>query len=126
MVDYTSRFLAQNESFGWSLDFSPNFLCELAYEGFVVTSTEMPFDNGKLIQVLLPWSDVFRSTLDVLDTHISKQVRKRAKRFTMSVDKAFDDVMLGCIHEHGEAWLYSGMRWMMRSLFRAGYTGLKK
>ena len=56
VVDFTCRFLAQPESFGWSLDFSPNFLCELAYEGFVVTSLEMPFDGRQLIQVLLPWS----------------------------------------------------------------------
>ena len=50
-------------------------------------------------------------------------MRKQAKHYTMTTDAAYDDVMLGCIHQHGEAWLYRGVRWLLRRLFREGYTG---
>lgn len=41
----------------------------------------------------------------------------------MTVDTAYDEVMLGCIHQHGEGWLYRGLRWLLRKLFREGYRG---
>mmetsp|Transcript_8977 Transcript_8977/g.14932 ORF Transcript_8977/g.14932 Transcript_8977/m.14932 type:complete len:331 (+) Transcript_8977:91-1083(+) len=122
IAEYTLKFLAQPQGYGWSLDFDPNFFCELAYEGFLSTGVELPFSEPPL-QILLPWIDPKRNSLDFLETHVSHQVRKRAKRYTMTVDTAFDEVMLGCIWQHGEGWLYRGVRWLLRTLFQRGYTG---
>merc|ERR1712085_133770 len=46
------------------------------------------------------WNDPTRNALDFQDVHISKKVQKRAKHYTMTVDAAYDDVMLGCIRMH--------------------------
>lgn len=121
--DFTRRFLAQPQGYSWSLDFSGNMFCELAYEGFLSTSLEIPTGGALIIQVLLPWNDPTRNALEWRDVHISQKVRKRAKKYTMTVDAAYDDVMLGCIQMHGEGWLYRGLRWLLRGLFAQGYCG---
>lgn len=122
---FTVSFLLQPQGYGWSLDFDPNFFCELAYEGFISTSMEIQAGDGFRIQVLLPWIDPKRNSLDFGDVHISRQVRKRAKHYAMTVDAAFERVMLGCIHQHGEGWLYRGLRCSLRALFKNGYTGCR-
>lgn len=121
--EYTGAFLAHPGDYGWTLDFEPNFFCELAYEGFLSTSLEIRAGPDFMLQVMLPWIAQKRSSLDFVDIHISHQVRKRAKRYTMTVDTAYDEVMLGCIHQHGEGWLYRGLRWLLRRLFKESYSG---
>merc|ERR1712232_892096 len=100
---------------------SPSFFCELAYEGFNPISLQIASDNDFMIQVLTPWFGPKRYILNCLETHISKQVRKRAKRYTMTLDTAFDEVLLGCVRQHGEAWLYRGVRWVLRTLWQKSY-----
>ena len=78
--DYAARFLAQPEAYGWTLDFDPNLFCELAYEGFLSTGMEMPAGQDAPLQILLPWIDPKRNSLDFEDMHISKQVRGRRRR----------------------------------------------
>lgn len=117
-------FLAQPQGYSWSLDFCKELFCELAYEGFLSTSLELDIGES-MVQVLLPWNDPTRNALDFQDVHISKKVQKRAKHYTMTVDAAYDDVMLGCIRMHGEGWLYRGLRWLLRKLFKEGYQGKK-
>lgn len=123
VAGYTKQFLAQPGAYGWSLDFSASLFCELAYEGFLSTSLELPAGGDEVIQVMLPWIDPKRNSLDFHDMHISRQVRKRAKQYTLTVDAAYDDVILGCIRQHGEGWLYRGLRWLLRGLFKEGYRG---
>jgi Leu/Phe-tRNA-protein transferase len=38
--------------------------------------------------------------------HISKNVKKRAKNFRMTINQAFDQVIQGCHDQHGIGWLY--------------------
>ena len=78
--DYAARFLAQPEAYGWTLDFDPNLFCELAYEGFLSTGMEMPAGQDAPLQILLPWIDPKRNSLDFEDMHISKQVLGRRRR----------------------------------------------
>ena len=40
------------------------------------------------------------------DLHVQRNVRKRAKRFWVSVDTCFPDVLRACQKQHGENWLY--------------------
>uniref|UniRef100_A0A7S4SEX1 Arginyltransferase n=1 Tax=Alexandrium monilatum TaxID=311494 RepID=A0A7S4SEX1_9DINO len=108
-------FLERRCEFGYSLDYSPAFFCELAYEGFFPMGLEHPQDRR--IQVLGLCFDHQVHVLDFREVHVSRQVRRRAKQYTMTVDKAFDDVLLGCVRMHGEAWLYRGCRWVLRTLF---------
>lgn len=125
IADYTKNFLAHPGAYGWSLDFNPNFFCELAYEGFLSTGTQIS-TRDDMLQILLPWIDPQRNSLDFHETHVSHQVRKRAKLYTMTVDTAYDEVLLGCVRQHGEGWLYRGVRWMLRKLHQDGYKGPKQ
>ena len=38
--------------------------------------------------------------------HISKNSKKRSKKFLMTINKSFDQVVQGCHDQHGIAWLY--------------------
>jgi Leu/Phe-tRNA-protein transferase len=52
--------------------------------------------------------------------HVSKQARKKARRFFMSVNTAFDKVVEGCRQQHGvNCWLYPELV----QAFRAMYQG---
>jgi len=121
--EYANNFLCQTSEMGWSLDFDPNFFCELAYEGFNPTSIEIPADHD--LKVLTPCFELERDVLTCLSTHISKKTRKRARHYTLTMDVAYEDVMLECIHLHGEGWLYRGERSVLRRLRKHGYTGSK-
>lgn len=42
--------------------------------------------------------------------HISKSVRKKAKRFTLTVNQNFEDVVTACQRQHGDhCWLYPAL-----------------
>eukprot|EP00931_Biecheleriopsis_adriatica_P057054 TRINITY_DN33834_c0_g2_i1.p1 TRINITY_DN33834_c0_g2~~TRINITY_DN33834_c0_g2_i1.p1 ORF type:complete len:137 (-),score=15.64 TRINITY_DN33834_c0_g2_i1:75-485(-) len=70
--DYTTTFLSQPGAYGWTLDVEPALFCELAYEGFLNTGLELPASGGEMIQMLLPWIDPVRNSLDFKDAHISR------------------------------------------------------
>ncbi|CBZ52446.1 conserved hypothetical protein [Neospora caninum Liverpool] len=54
--------------------------------------------------------------LDQMMPHISRNTRKRAKRFCFSIDRDFDGVLEGCVKQHGEGWLYPPVREALREL----------
>ncbi|KEP64794.1 UNVERIFIED_CONTAM: hypothetical protein HHA_202590 [Hammondia hammondi] len=56
--------------------------------------------------------------LDQMTPHISRNTRKRAKRFCFSIDRDFDGVLEGCVRQHGEGWLYPPVRQALRELQR--------
>lgn len=41
--------------------------------------------------------------------YVQRSCRKRAKRFTLTRDLAFSEVIAGCIQQHGESWLWPPM-----------------
>jgi len=125
VVEYRDRFLAQPQNCGWSLDFNPDFFCELAYEGFSPMGLEILFGGDLKVQILSPSFDTEQHVWDCLETHVSRKVRKRAGRYSLTIDAAYDEVLLGCLQQHGEAWLYRGIRWVLRKLRAEGYTGNK-
>jgi len=96
VIAFKDRFLKQSNQQGWSLDCSCESLCELSYEGFFPGIREVACEDGTLLQVLLPWWGSRRSMLEISSVHISRRVRKHSHLFTMTVDHAFDDVLLGC------------------------------
>lgn len=111
----------------WTLDYSPQFFAEVAYEGVFPMGGECRVEKVVFpAQVLVLCFDQQVSVLDFHEAHVSRQVRRHAKDYTMTVDTAFDDVLLGCIRMHGEAWLHRGYRWLLRTLVKDGYTGTRQ
>jgi len=51
--------------------------------------------------------------------HISKSTKKKAKRFTFTVNQEFEKVVQGCHHQHGISWLYPPIVRAFRQLHQA-------
>ena len=52
--------------------------------------------------------------------HVSKSARKKAKKYRLTADAAFDEVIDRCVEQHGENWLYPPMRAAFRALHHWG------
>lgn len=104
--------------FCWSLNFTPLFLAELVFEGFLPICSDLSGDEG--LYVLLPKWHCTRCCMKFDELHVSKTARKRAKKFRLTVDKCFDDVIDRCVEQHGENWLYPPMRAAFRALHHWG------
>eukprot|EP00553_Chaetoceros_curvisetus_P010493 CAMPEP_0204612100 /NCGR_PEP_ID=MMETSP0717-20131115/191_1 /ASSEMBLY_ACC=CAM_ASM_000666 /TAXON_ID=230516 /ORGANISM="Chaetoceros curvisetus" /LENGTH=468 /DNA_ID=CAMNT_0051624041 /DNA_START=17 /DNA_END=1423 /DNA_ORIENTATION=- len=48
--------------------------------------------------------------------HTSKSTKKKAKRFTFTVNSSFEKVVQGCHHQHGVSWLYPSIVRAFRQL----------
>ena len=111
--------------------FQSHFIAQLMAEGFLPVASS---------RVLLPKLHVNRSVI-ALSTkngsnnssndssqnvhdgglHVSKSVRKKSKRFTLTVNQRFDEVVQGCRDQHGShCWLYPPLVQAFREIFQAG------
>lgn len=102
--------------FCYTLCFHPTFVAQLMSEGFLPIATDD--------RVLLPKLHQKRSVISLVnenntcstnnnssnvcgDLHIRKSVRKKCKRFDLSINQCFDEVIDGCHKQHGHhCWLY--------------------
>ena len=104
--------------FCWSLNFTPLFLAQLVFEGFLPICSDLSGDEG--LYVLLPKWHCTRCCMKFDELHVSKTARKRAKKFRLTADKCFDEVIDRCVEQHGENWLYPPMRAAFRALHHWG------
>lgn len=89
-----------HDDFYVSRSFDPRLIVQLMAEGFLPIAT-----SG----YLLPKLHVERCVLKLSpesELHVSKSVRKKSKRFLLSVNECFDRVVAGCHKQHGTNWLY--------------------
>ena len=87
-----------HEDFYVSKLFHPNLIAQLISEGFLPIATR---------GLLLPKLHVLRCVLQlkpISKLHISKSTRKKAQRFSISINESFDRVVAGCHRQHGENW----------------------
>ena len=104
--------------FCWSLNFTPLFLAHLVFEGFLPICSDLSGDEG--LYVLLPKWHRTRCCMKFGELHVSKTARKRAKKYRLTADKCFDEVIDRCVAQHGENWLYPPMRAAFRALHHWG------
>ena len=97
----------------WSDCFAPAWLAKLMQCGFLPIAT--PCEPNKTV-VLLPKLHSERCLMDPRAVHASKTVRKRSRRFTLSVDQAWDEVVARCVEQHGENWLFPIMQRAFKAL----------
>ena len=105
--------------FCWSLSFDRSFISALLYEGFLPISSECAARLGlreQLLFVLQPKLHVHRCLLDWPNLHVSRKAKKAAKRYTLTISTAFDQVLACCVEQHGENWLYPPMRMVYSAL----------
>jgi Leu/Phe-tRNA-protein transferase len=101
--DYLRQFVKPSHGdFCFSPIFHPVLIGQLMIEGF------LPIAGP---DYLLPKLHEQRCVIDLSNhgsgLHISKSVKKKAGRFQLTINKAFDDVVAGCRTQHGATcWLY--------------------
>jgi Leu/Phe-tRNA-protein transferase len=88
-------------------------VAQLMSEGFLPIATD---------GVLLPKLHANRCVITLPnDLHVSKSVRKKSKRFNITVNKAFDNVVEGCKKQHGRrCWLYPPLVEAFKTMNDAG------
>jgi Leu/Phe-tRNA-protein transferase len=115
--------------FCYARQFHPQLLVQLLAEGFLPIATA----EGR---ILLPKLHAQRCVIDLRGTdsdhqgnshgnsasshlHISKSVRKKSKRYHLTINQAWEDVVDGCRHQHGEhCWLYPSIVGAFAALHR--------
>lgn len=96
--------------------YHPRLMAQIMSEGFLPIATP---------DILLPKLHAHRCviSLDQGDLHISKSTRKKAKRFTFTVNQAFSRVVQGCHQQHGDkCWLYPPLVQVFETMQRAEYV----
>lgn len=95
---YVSHY---HDDFYVAKSFDPRLVAQLVCEGFLPIAGSSRF--------LLPKLHLERCVLQLRphsNLHISKSTRKKSKRFLLSINEAFDDVVKGCHAQHGINWLF--------------------
>jgi Leu/Phe-tRNA-protein transferase len=107
---YVSHY---HDDFYVAKSFDPRLIAQLMCEGFLPIAGSSRF--------LLPKLHLERCVLQLRPhskLHISKSTRKKSKRFQLSINAAFDDVVKGCHKQHGINWLFPPIVNAFRALQR--------
>eukprot|EP00238_Polyblepharides_amylifera_P002323 CAMPEP_0196594646 /NCGR_PEP_ID=MMETSP1081-20130531/78900_1 /TAXON_ID=36882 /ORGANISM="Pyramimonas amylifera, Strain CCMP720" /LENGTH=272 /DNA_ID=CAMNT_0041918963 /DNA_START=546 /DNA_END=1361 /DNA_ORIENTATION=+ len=109
----------------WSTSFHPSFIRDLTFEGFLCISSELAGSSNSPLYVLVPKLHHMRCVIDLSQNklHISKNIRKQSKKYWITFNRDFEQVVLGCIEQHGENWLYPPMRCALKDLRRDCKSG---
>ena len=102
-----------HDDFYIAKSFDPSLIAQLMVEGFLPIAGNSRF--------LLPKLHLERCVLQlrpVSNLHISKSTRKKSKRYLLSLNEAFDDVVHGCHRQHGINWLFPPIVNAFRTLHR--------
>lgn len=89
-----------HDDFYVSRSFDPRLIVQLMAEGFLPIATQ-----GYLLPKLHAERCVLRLNPDS-NLHISRSTRRKSKRFLLSVNECFNEVVAGCHRQHGTNWLY--------------------
>jgi Leu/Phe-tRNA-protein transferase len=126
---YLRRYvMPYHGDFCYTPHFHPSIIVQLMAEGFLPIAT-----TGMLLPKLhLQRCVVLNNCGTTTDTaslpsplspspclHVSKQARKKARRFHMSINTAFDEVVAGCRNQHGpNCWLYPELVQAFRAIYQ--------
>jgi len=103
-LETTASVVAKNYGgeFCWAASFEPAFVSALMARGFLTMS-----QRAGERYALLPKLHRERCGLRFEDRHTSKSVRRHSKKFAVTCDAAFEDVVRGVRRQHGdECWFY--------------------
>ena len=111
-----SCVLPYHGDFCVSPHYFPPMIAQLMAEGFLPIATE---------GYLLPKLHAERCVISLPDAlHVSKSVRKKAKRFHMTVNQCMDRVVEGCREQHGATcWLYAPLVAAFENIHQHGREG---
>jgi Leu/Phe-tRNA-protein transferase len=126
---YLRRYvMPYHGDFCYTPHFHSSIIVQLMAEGFLPIAT-----TGMLLPKLHEQRCVVLNTNNTAESgntaspspslHVSKQARKKARRFFMSINTAFDDVVEGCRQQHGvNCWLYPELVQAFRAMYQGTVT----
>mmetsp|Transcript_6158 Transcript_6158/g.10150 ORF Transcript_6158/g.10150 Transcript_6158/m.10150 type:complete len:454 (+) Transcript_6158:20-1381(+) len=108
--------------FCWSMDWEPAFFSCLVYHGFLTIASKIQDD----LWVMLPKLHQERCVVDLdrnsktchLPLLVSKSTKKKAKKYTITIDQCYERVFQGCIDQHGLNWLYPPMQGVLYTIYK--------
>jgi Leu/Phe-tRNA-protein transferase len=99
--------------------FSPGFIAELMYSGFLVMSARIDGNN-----VLLPKHHLIRNVLFFDELHISKTAGRMIKRcssmYELRMNTDYDVITRKCVERHGDGWLTKPLLKSMSRIRKSG------
>ncbi|SJK86245.1 Leu/Phe-tRNA protein transferase, putative [Babesia microti strain RI] len=111
VVSLIQLLLPEIENF-WSPYIEAPFILRLLSAGFIPIATKLSFNDPNLDYiVLLPKFHIRRSCIiPPKAIHIPKKATKWARGLDLTIDAAFNQVIVGIVDQHGENWMYSAIR----------------
>lgn len=103
------------------IGYSDEFAAALVLEGYRCGVFPMPLEAGA--REMGWWSPMLRGLLPVRDLHVTRSLRRSVKRYTTTVDEAFDEVVEACAdpsRPHG--WIDDRVADVYRTLHRGGWA----
>jgi len=94
---------------------TPDTVEDAALAGFMPMASAISCQNGTC-EFLTPKLHLERSLLDPFLVHISATVRRESKKYSFSLNRAFDVVLDSCVQTHGDGWLSDGLVHSFRQL----------
>ena len=95
--------------------FDEKLIVQLMAEGFLPIACK---------KALLPKLHKERCIIRWPNFHISKSTKKKCKRWNITINQEFDQVVKGCHSQHGESWLHPPIVKAFRAIHKKGLNGL--
>eukprot|EP00668_Euglena_longa_P040512 GGOE01053337.1.p1 GENE.GGOE01053337.1~~GGOE01053337.1.p1 ORF type:complete len:303 (-),score=65.24 GGOE01053337.1:537-1445(-) len=95
--------------------FESDFVARLIREGFLTMAERV--SPGQYL--LLPKLHVSRCILHFPDLRIQRHTRRAGSQFDMTMDQCFQEVVRGCVEQHGENWLHPPLQKCLAEIHRA-------
>ena len=112
--EYLKQFIIPyHDEFCYTRIYHYRLVAALMMEGFLPIATE---------GVILPKLHHKRCVVSLPDgLHVSKSVRKKSKKFRLTINQSFDRVVQGCRQQHGpRCWLYPELVETFKQIHDAG------
>jgi leucyl/phenylalanyl-tRNA--protein transferase len=73
--------------------------------GFMPMAMILSSQDGDCKEYFTPKLHLERCLLDPATVHISDTARRESKKYSLSLNRSFDEVLDGCVRQHGDGWL---------------------
>jgi Leu/Phe-tRNA-protein transferase len=117
------------EEFCVSRNFSPGFVAQLMYSGFLVMSARLAAGEAGGKYILLPKHHLTRNVLFFDDLHVSKTARRmidrRSSVYELRVNTDYDRIVENCVARHGDGWLTKPLLGSLRRIRNNGAQAVR-
>lgn len=106
-IENCKNYIVQNnlDEFSYCIDYNPDLILKTIRSGFLPMSANIILYPDNEVTVFTPKLHDVRCIANPENIKIPKTVLKEAKKYSVSINHNFKDVIDKCIEIHGDAWL---------------------